>query len=158
MRLRHVLLITAAVGACASFLLAMDVFRRLKEAERTLFLNNLAPGPDSMLHFGMGHVTGLVAVGLLFLAMLLMLVVAMRDARFVASIEAEPVVEKAVAAQAALEAASPPPVETATIENAEPLPESGIPQTPAEPAAPPEPEAQPSQQPESQDTNKTPSG
>jgi hypothetical protein len=156
MRLRHVLLITAAVGACASFLLAMDVFRRLKEAERTLFLNNLTPGPDSMLHFGMGHVFGLVALGLLFLAMLLMLVVSMKDARFVASIEAEPVVEKAVPAQVALEAASPPPAESATTESVEPLPESGIPQTASAPAEQAEPSARPAEQPESDDTNKTP--
>ncbi len=87
MRLRHVLLITTALGACGAVLLALDFHRRLKEAERTVSVNNMIPGPDSVLGFGMTHALGLFALALMFLALLLTLLFALRDRHFVAQLE-----------------------------------------------------------------------
>jgi hypothetical protein len=94
MYLRHVLLIMSAIGAVGSLLMALDFYRRLKEAERVVFVNNISPGPDSVLHTGMGHLVGLIALGLIFLALLIVLLPALKDKALVTAIEgAQPVSE-----------------------------------------------------------------
>ncbi|MFH0937888.1 MAG: hypothetical protein V1899_01165 [Planctomycetota bacterium] len=87
MRLRHVLLITTAIGACASLMLALDFYRRLKIAERVLYLSSQVPGADSILYFGPTYAIGLLALAFLFLALLLMLLTLLRDKSLTTQLE-----------------------------------------------------------------------
>ena len=74
--------------------MALDYYRRVKEAERYIFINNVSPGPDSVVHTGMGHLVGLIALGLIFLALLIVLLPALKDKALVTAIEgAQPVTE-----------------------------------------------------------------
>jgi len=82
-----VLVIMSAIGACASLLMALDYYRRLKDAERLVFIHNIAPGPDSILHTGMAQVVGLAALGIVFLALLLVLIAALKDPALRAAVQ-----------------------------------------------------------------------
>ncbi|HYF48701.1 MAG TPA: hypothetical protein VEJ63_04815 [Planctomycetota bacterium] len=82
MHLRHVLVIMSAIGAFTALVMALNYYRRLKEAERLMFINNTTPGPDSILHTGMAQVVGLLALAIIFLGVLLALLAALKDPRF----------------------------------------------------------------------------
>jgi len=101
MKLRHVLFLASAVGACGALLLAADMFRRLKEAENALLLKGVAAGKEagrsallagsaandeSVLSFLTAHALGLVALAFLFTAILLLLVAALRERAFAAAV------------------------------------------------------------------------
>ncbi len=87
MRLRHVLLLVSALGAGASLVLAANFYTQLRNAERELFERNLQPGSDTILAGGSTHLIGLVAIAVMFMALFLLLLAAIRDAKFVAKIE-----------------------------------------------------------------------
>ena len=101
MKLRHVILLASAVGACGALLLAADMFRRLKEAENALVLRSTAagkdaplallasqpPGDESVLTFLSVHTFGLLSLAFLFLAVFLLIVAALRDRSFAAAVD-----------------------------------------------------------------------
>lgn len=86
MKLRHLILLTSAIGASGALLLAADMYRRLKEAEAANVLGG-AVRDDSVLAFGMYHTMGLLSLAFIFLALFLMLMTSVRDRQFVAAIE-----------------------------------------------------------------------
>jgi hypothetical protein len=90
MALRHVMILMSAVGAFAALLMAMEYYQRLKEAAQILSLQNLTPASDSILQFGMSHVIGLATLGILFLALLLVMIVVIKDPKIVATLEGHP--------------------------------------------------------------------
>jgi hypothetical protein len=90
MHLRYVLVIMSGIGAAGSLLMALDFYRHLKEAERLVFVNNISPSPDSILHIGMGHVGGLIAIGFICMALLLLLLQSLKDPAMAAAIENQP--------------------------------------------------------------------
>ncbi|HYG77697.1 MAG TPA: hypothetical protein VEK08_22015 [Planctomycetota bacterium] len=89
MKLRHLILLTSALGACGALLLAADMFRRLREAEAAIALQSGPPRDDSVLFFGMSHTMGLIALAFLFLALFMLLLIAIREPNFVATIEGQ---------------------------------------------------------------------
>ncbi|MCY3018111.1 MAG: hypothetical protein NTW87_03645 [Planctomycetota bacterium] len=105
MRLRHVLLLACAVGACGALLLAADMYRRLKEAEsaallstvsagsqagRNVLLSGSTQGDGAVLNFLAAHALGLVSLAFLFLATFLLLIAALRDRTFAAAVDGAP--------------------------------------------------------------------
>jgi len=89
MKLRQLILLTSALGASGALLLAADLYRRLRGAESAAALHAGPPSDDSILFFGMQHTLGLIALAFLFLALFLLLIIALRDRAFVAAIEGE---------------------------------------------------------------------
>ncbi|HEY3319816.1 MAG TPA: hypothetical protein VGP72_04995 [Planctomycetota bacterium] len=86
MKLRHLLLLTSAIGACGALLLAADMYRRLKDAEAAVGLPVGAAKEDfSVLGFGLPHTFGLVSLAFMFLAMLLLMISAFREKAATAS-------------------------------------------------------------------------
>lgn len=170
MKLRHVVVITAFLGACGALLLAGDMYRRVVEAENALLRpasaakeGVSAPVADSILQFGMVHALGVLALAFLFLALFLFLIAALRERVYVAALEgqrpadpavgsagaepAEPAVPEMPAAVSEMPAA--PDVSAATASasaDSTQLPESpGAPSMPppAEPASSPGPKDNP---------------
>lgn len=87
MKMRYLLLFTTAIGACAALLLSADMYRRMQDAQSLSELNNLPLRQDSVLVFGMQHTVGLISLAFLFLALFLLLIMALRDAAVVAALE-----------------------------------------------------------------------
>lgn len=105
MKLRHVLLVASAVGACGALLLAADTYRRLKEAESALLVKSmalgregaqasvggaLAAGDQPLLNFLAVHALGLLSLAFLFLALFLLLVAALRERGFAGALDGAP--------------------------------------------------------------------
>ncbi len=90
MKLRHMILLTSAIGACGALLLAADLYRRLKEAETAAALASVPARDDSVLTFGMYHTIGLLSLAFFFLAMFLIFLSASRDKEFVAAVDGTP--------------------------------------------------------------------
>ena len=93
MRLPQVFLFTAALGACGSLLMAVDIHFRMKDASRAGQVSNAAPAVDSILVFGNVHIIGLAALAFLFMALFLMLLSALRDREFISRLEGKPATE-----------------------------------------------------------------
>ncbi|MGD0090776.1 MAG: hypothetical protein ABSE73_12725 [Planctomycetota bacterium] len=105
MKLRHVLLLACAVGACGALLLAWDMHRRLREAERALLLKGVEGGshphgsgpkepanskPDEAnLRLLTVHALGLLSLAFLFLAVFLLLITALRERAFASAVDGE---------------------------------------------------------------------
>lgn len=114
MKLRHVLLLASAVGACSALLLAMDMFRRAKNAEAAPLrrgvpverraevprkgdavaaaVQAVAPAlqPDaSVLSFLTVHAMALLSLAFLFLAVLLLLIAALRDRTIASALDGD---------------------------------------------------------------------
>jgi hypothetical protein len=87
MKLRYVVLLTSAIGACGALLLAADLYRRLKEAEAAAAVTSGPLRDDSVLTFGMYHTMGLLSLAFFFMALFLLLVSALRDKQYVVAIE-----------------------------------------------------------------------
>ena len=73
MRLRHVILLASGAGAAGALLLAVDIHRRVQEAQRDALLNNTPISQDSVVYFGEVHMLGLLALAFLFLATVLLI-------------------------------------------------------------------------------------
>ena len=106
MKLRHVLLLACAAGACGALLLAWDMHRRLKDAESALLLKGLdgashphggalrgPPGlqsDEAALSLLAVHALGLLSLAFLFLAVFLLLLSALRERAFAFAIDGKP--------------------------------------------------------------------
>jgi hypothetical protein len=106
MKLRHVLLLACALGACGALLLAWDMHRRLKDAESSPQASSQEPAaksqepgaksftlalpPDSSaLSMLAVHALGLLSLAFLFLAIFLLLISALRERAFAFAIDGE---------------------------------------------------------------------
>jgi hypothetical protein len=146
MKLRHVLLLASAVGACSALLLAMDMFRRAKDAETAPSARSVvverrteiprkgdavaavvqaaAPAlqPDgSVLTFLTVHAMALLSLAFLFLAVFLLLIAALHDRTFASALDGDAPAKPLPVADVPL----PPPTVTPLSDmarQAEPLP------------------------------------
>jgi hypothetical protein len=114
MKLRHVLLLASAVGACGALLLTMDMFRRAKDAEAALLVRGgpverrsetprkgdalaaaaqpvapALPPEASVLNFLTVHAMALLSLAFLFLAVFLLLIAALRDRTFASALDCD---------------------------------------------------------------------
>ena len=98
MRLRYLILLTAAAGGVTALGLALNFYWQLSLAEQNFLLHGRAVGPEFFRQFGVAHAAGLLALAFMFFALFLLLLTGSREVKTPAGKSPAPVLPPAPAA------------------------------------------------------------